>query len=59
MCINICYIDSPFMLNLKIFELYVLTWFYLVMTEILDLVSSYQASEMMDTAQIKMWLLSI
>lgn len=47
------------MLNLKIFELYVLTWFYLLMTEILDIVLSYQASEMMDIAQIKLWLLSI
>jgi hypothetical protein len=59
MCINICWIDSPFMWNLKILELCVLSWFYLVMTEILDIVLSYQASEMMDIAQIKLWLLSI
>jgi hypothetical protein len=38
------------MWNLKILELCVLTWVFLVMTEILDIVLSYQASEMMDIA---------
>jgi hypothetical protein len=59
MCISIGYIDSSFMWNLKILELCVLTWVYLVMTEILDIILSYQASEMMDIARIKLWLLSI
>jgi len=46
------------MWNLKILELCVLTWFYLVMTEILDIVLSYESSEVMNIAQIKLWLLS-
>jgi hypothetical protein len=59
LCISISYIDSPFMWNWEILELCVLTWVYLVMTEILDIVLSYQASETMDIAQIKLWLLSM